>query len=70
MAGLMRTEDGWEFAYVDAEEARFLYEEIVTRRSYLREGIALPSDARDGAIIDVGANIGAAAEEEEEEEGA
>jgi FkbM family methyltransferase len=43
----------WE--YLDEAESDFLYDEIVVRKSYTREGICL----EDGAVVvDVGANIG------------
>ncbi|WP_051836170.1 FkbM family methyltransferase [Streptomyces sp. NRRL WC-3742] len=40
---------------LNAHETAFLYEEIVTRRGYLPEGLELPEHA---VVLDVGANIG------------
>ncbi|MFI6151635.1 FkbM family methyltransferase [Kitasatospora sp. NPDC051170] len=40
---------------LNAHETAFLYEEIVTRRGYLPEGLDLPEHA---VVLDVGANIG------------
>lgn len=40
---------------LNAHETAFLYEEIVTRRGYLPDGLELPDHA---VVLDVGANIG------------
>jgi amino acid adenylation domain-containing protein/FkbM family methyltransferase len=40
---------------LNASETDFLYQEIFTRREYLRHGITLPPGAR---VFDVGANVG------------
>ena len=57
MRGLMTDDDGLTFEYLDADEAAFLYEEIFTRRSYLRHGVHIDK-AGSPVILDAGANIG------------
>ena len=47
----------FEYPAGAAEETEFLYEEIFTRRSYLRHGVHVPT-AGAPVILDVGANIG------------
>lgn len=47
--------NGMAVAHLNANETRFLYDEIFRHRTYLRHGLRLPKDAR---IFDVGANIG------------
>ena len=41
-----------------AAEAEFLFEEIFTRRAYLRHGITIPPPPAIPIVIDAGANIG------------
>jgi len=61
MGTLLETWDGRRFECLVPSEAEFLYEEIVTRRSYLQEGVRLPDGADpDAVVVDVGANIGRA----------
>lgn len=55
--GLYTDEKGLTFAFLDAEEAEFLYEEIFVRRSYFQEGVTLPR-TRAPVVVDAGANIG------------
>lgn len=50
-----RLPDGSVVFQLNHGETTFLYEEIVTRREYLRQGVSLPPDA---VVFDVGANIG------------
>eukprot|EP00966_Prymnesium_polylepis_P046120 1067991-Prymnesium_polylepis.1 len=54
---LMEDADGLVFEYLHEGEAEFLYEEIFTRRSYLRAGVVVPPCGAP-VVVDVGANIG------------
>jgi len=61
MGTLLETWDGRRFECLVTAEAEFLYEEIVTRRSYLQEDVQLPDGSdTDVVVVDVGANIGRA----------
>ena len=61
--GLMRDDAlGITFEHCGADEAEFLYEEIVTRRSYLQGGVQFPltnPPSEPAVVVDAGANIGA-----------
>jgi FkbM family methyltransferase len=53
----MTLPNGYRISHVDRGEAAYLYDEIFTRRCYVRHGIRLhPGDV----VFDVGANIGMA----------
>ena len=47
--------NGLRIAHSNRNETEYLYEEIFTKRSYIRHGISLPEGA---CVFDVGANIG------------
>ena len=53
--GGYRLPNGWTVEHANANETRYLYEELVEKGLYLRHGIGLPSGA---CVLDVGANIG------------
>mmetsp|Transcript_9755 Transcript_9755/g.22536 ORF Transcript_9755/g.22536 Transcript_9755/m.22536 type:complete len:313 (-) Transcript_9755:264-1202(-) len=55
--GLFTDEGGLTFAFLAAEEAEFLYEEIFVARAYFQEGIGLPVSGAP-VVVDAGANIG------------
>jgi amino acid adenylation domain-containing protein/FkbM family methyltransferase len=50
-----RLPDGRRVAHRNRNETNYLYEELFTKRSYFRHGIALPEQS---VVFDVGANIG------------
>ena len=60
--GLMRDDAlGITFEHCGADEAEFLYEEIVTRRAYLQGGVQFPltsTPSEPAVVVDAGANIG------------
>ncbi|MDB4951628.1 MAG: Malonyl CoA-acyl carrier protein transacylase [Gemmatimonadetes bacterium] len=47
--------DGTRVVSINRHETAFLYDEIVRRGAYLRQGVGLPDDA---CVFDVGANVG------------
>jgi amino acid adenylation domain-containing protein/FkbM family methyltransferase len=47
--------DGRPIVHLNRNETEYLYDEIFTKRAYLRHGLSLPPDA---CVFDVGANIG------------
>jgi amino acid adenylation domain-containing protein/FkbM family methyltransferase len=50
-----RLRNGMVVAHCNANETRYLYEELFEKKIYLQHGIELPED---GWVVDVGANIG------------